>query len=153
VTSEHDRLAEFVEAYRRHRIIEQIAWHERRSRQYLSARRWTTTVSAILLGASATCGALSAADVPRRALWAVLATVLAATAAAVTGYEAAFAFQRLSQQYAATAIILRNLDATRPTPEDLAEPDGVQRVQSFVDAVERALSSDVVSWSTVLRQS
>lgn len=150
--SEHERLVEFVEAYRRHRIAEQVAWHERRSAQYLSARRWTTTASAILLGMSATCGALSAADVPRRALWAFLATVLAATAAAVTGYEAAFAFQRLSRQYAATAIILRNLDATRPTADELAGPDGVQRVESFVDATERALSSDVSSWSTVIGQ-
>lgn len=150
---DHDRLSEFLEAYRRHRVAEQVAWHERRSAQYLSARRWTTTVSAILLGASATCGALSAADVPRRPLWGFLAAALAATAAAMTGYEAAFAFQRLAQQYAATAIILRNLDATHPTVEELAGPDGVQRVQSFVDAVERALSSDVSSWSTVIGQS
>lgn len=150
--SEDHRLTEFVEVYRRHRIAEQVSWHERRSAQYLSARRWTTTVSAVLLGLSATCGALSAADIPRRPLWAFLATVLAAAAAAVTGYEAAFAFHRLAQQYAATAITLRRLDAARPTAEELAGSDGGQRVESFVDATEGALSSDVASWSAVVSQ-
>jgi hypothetical protein len=139
--------AEFLEAYRSHRIRHQERYYGQRSHDYEQARRWSVTATALLLVTAALLGALGAADAPRRAIWAFLAAALSAVATAITSYEAAFGFERYARQYRDTRLALRLVDARGPMPEDLEDPGTDARVGEFVVEVERLLRSEVDSWS------
>lgn len=150
--TEPERRTDFLRAYLRHRMADQAAWHERRSTQYRSARRWTTGLSAALLAAAALFGALGAADASHRALWAFLATTGAAIAAALTAYESAFGFEQLSRQYGDTAATLHLLRATAPSPLEVGGIDGERVLREYVERAELVLRSDVSNWSQAIGQ-
>lgn len=139
--------AEFLDAYRRHRIAHQERYYGRRSVDYERARRWSVTATAVLLVLAALLGALAAADAPRRAAWAFLAATVSALATAITSYEAAFGFERYSRQYRETRLALRLADARGPRPEDLDDSGGDAGVGEFAAGIERLLRSEVDSWS------
>jgi SMODS and SLOG-associating 2TM effector domain 1 len=140
------RRAQFLDLYLRHRLGDQMRWYERRQREYRAARSWTVTASAVLLSASALFGALGVADPARRPAWAFAATALAALATAIAGYEAAFGFESLARRYGDTAATLHLLSEQGPRPPDVATPLGADRLASFVNEVESALTNEVGSW-------
>jgi hypothetical protein len=145
--AEHDRRDQFLQAYLRHRLREQLAYHEVAGTRYSAARNWTVTLSTILFAVSALFAGLGIADAPQRPMWAFLATIAAALACAVAGYAAAFGFRRLSRQHANTAATLRLLETHCPAAPDVTASAGEHRLASFVRDVETVLLHDVGPWT------
>jgi hypothetical protein len=138
--------AEFLLAYRAHRIDDQVAFYARRAADNERARREALWISAACLVMAALFGALATADQARRQVWAVIAAGFGALATAVGAYEAAFGFERLSRQYADTRGALHIADVRGPQSDD----DGSlapHEVVGFVDNVEGILRSEVDRWS------
>ncbi|MCC8247376.1 hypothetical protein [Saccharothrix luteola] len=127
-----DHREQFLRAYLRHRVGERLAGFEQAQARYTAARRWTTSLSVLLFTAAAALGAVAVADDGRRALWAFLATVAAALATAITGYEAAFSFRALSRRSASGVALLHLLQAH-------GAPEGEDGVTAFRTEVESVL--------------
>ena len=87
---------EVLDVYRRYRIDDQARYYERRAADFERARRWTVTVTALLLVLAALFGSLGAADADRRAAWAFVAAALAALATALSTLESSFGFERFA---------------------------------------------------------
>jgi hypothetical protein len=130
---------QLLDAYRHHRVEDQVGYYERRSGDYERARRLSVTITALLLVLAALFGALGAADANRRAVWAFTAAAFAALGTALTTFESAFGFERLSRQFGETgaAVALRNAQGPK---------DG-KGVPGFVEDVEGILRSEVDRWS------
>jgi hypothetical protein len=147
--TEHDQRDQFLQAYLRHRLREQLEHHQVAGTRYSSAHGWTVTLSTILFAVSALLAGLGIADDAQRPMWAFLATTAAALGCAVAGYAAAFGFRRLSRQHANTVATLRLLATHGPTAPDVATSAGAHRLASFVRDVETALLHDVGPWTQV----
>jgi hypothetical protein len=145
--TEHDHRDQFLRAYLRHRLRDQLEDHERAGTRYSTARHWTVTLSTIMFAVSALLGGLGIADGARRPMWAFLATTAAALGCAVAGYEAAFGFRRASREHANTVATLRLLATHGPTAPDVTTSVGAQRLASFVRDVETVLLHDVGPWT------
>jgi SMODS and SLOG-associating 2TM effector domain 1 len=137
---------QFLAAYRTHRLDHQVGYYARRSADYDRARRWTLRISAIALVLSALFGALSTADVNRRAMWAFVAAFCAALASAFAAYEASFGLEPLSRQYADTMSALRLAAVEAPSAGDLVGEEGTSRIRQFVGTTEVMLRSEVDTW-------
>ena len=133
------REEQLLDAYRQHRVEDQVGYYERRSGDYERARRLSVTITAALLVLAALFGALGAADADRRAVWAFTAAALAALGTALTTFESAFGFERLSRQFGETgaAVALRNAQG----------PKVEKGVPGFVEDIEGILRSEVDRWS------
>ena len=131
---------QLLDAYRQHRVEDQVGYYERRSGDYERARRLSVTITAALLVLAALFGALGAADANRRAVWAFTAAAFAALGTALTTFESAFGFERLSRQFGETgaAVALRNVQGPK---------DDKGGVPGFVEDVEGILRSEVDRWS------
>lgn len=127
-----ERRTQFLRVYLRHRVGEELDRLERGRVRYAAARRWTVTLSVLLLTGAAALGAVAAADASRRPLWGFLATVLAALATSAALYEAAFGFRRLARRSASGVALLHLLQA-----HGVAE--GEDGVAAFVTEVESVL--------------
>ena len=133
------RNEQLLDAYRQHRVEDQVGYYERRSGAYERARRLSVLITALLLVLAALFGALGAADADRRAVWAFTAAAFAALGTALTTFESAFGFERLSRQFGETgaAVALRNAQG----------PKDDKGVPGFVEDVEGILRSEVDRWS------
>ena len=131
---------QLLDAYRQHRVEDQVGYYERRSGAYERARRLSVLITALLLVLAALFGALGAADANRRAVWAFTAAAFAALGTALTTFESAFGFERLSRQFGETgaAVALRNAQGPK---------DDKGGVPGFVEDVEGILRSEVDRWS------
>ncbi len=131
---------QLLDAYRQHRVEDQVGYYERRSGAYERARRLSVLITALLLVLAAFFGALGAADANRRAVWAFTAAAFAALGTALTTFESAFGFERLSRQFGETgaAVALRNAHGPK---------DDKGGVPGFVEEVEGILRSEVDRWS------
>ncbi len=138
--------AELLDAYRRHRIDDQTHYYAHRAVEFERARRWTVTASAGLLVLAALCGALGAAYGAHRAMWAFTAAALSAMAAAISGFEAAFGFERFSCGANETVSALAMADTHGPRA---GRPASDEELLAFVVGVERLLRSEVDTWSQV----
>ncbi len=116
---------QLLDAYRQHRVEDQVGYYERRSGAYERARRLSVLITALLLVLAALFGALGAADANRRAVWAFTAAAFAALGTALTTFESAFGFERLSRQFGETgaAVALRNAQG----PKDRQGRPGLRR--------------------------
>ena len=138
---------EVIDVYRRYRIDDQARYYERRAADFERARRWTVTITALLLVLAALFGSLGAADADRRAAWAFVAAALAALATALTTLESSFGFERFARQYGETRAALAVAAVRGPCADEPdAAGDGTD-VQTFVTEVERILRSEVDTWS------
>jgi hypothetical protein len=141
---------EVVYLYRQSRIDDQASYYEERARTYERARRHAVTAAASFLGLAALFGALGTADPARRAAWAFVAATLAAVAAAITTYEAAFGFERISRQYKDTLGALRIAESRLPSRStDMSTEFSDEDLQRFVSRMEAILRSEVDTWSTL----
>jgi hypothetical protein len=145
--TEQDQRDQFLQAYLRHRLRDQLEYHELAGTRYTAARGWTVTLSTIMFAVSALLGGLGIADDAQRPMWAFLATTAAAAGCAVAGYEATFGFRRLSRQHANTVATLRLLATHGPIAPDVTTSAGAQRLASFVHDVETVLLHDVGPWT------
>jgi hypothetical protein len=143
------RRAQFLEAYRSHRIDDQIAYYANRSTQYERARRTTVTVSAALLVLAALFGALATAEPGRRSFWAFLAAAVSAMATAIVSYEAAFGFERLSREFGDTRAAVELAEVNRPQLTEVPDDKGDELVRGHVTEVEGILRAEVDAWSHV----
>jgi len=141
------RRAQALAAYRLNRVQEQIAYYEARSAQYERARRSAVNLAAGLLVLAALFGALATADADRRSMWAFIAAVVAALATAITSYEAAFGFERLSREYGGTRAALEMAEVRAPRAGALAGDDGDALLSRHVAEVEGLLLAEVDRWS------
>jgi hypothetical protein len=139
-----DWRSELLDAYRRHRIDDQTRYYARRGIEFERARRWTVTASAGLLVLAALCGALGAAYGSQRAMWAFIAAALSAVASAISGFEAAFGFERFSRRSDETASALALADTHGPRA---GQPASDEDLMAFVVDIERLLRSEVDTWS------
>ena len=142
----NDWRSELLDAYRRHRIDDQTHYYARRSVEFERARRWTVTASAGLLVFAALFGAVGAAYGAHRAMWAFMAAALAAMASAISGFEAAFGFERFSRGANETVSALALADTHGPRA---GRPATDEELLAFVVGVERLLRSEVDTWSQV----
>jgi hypothetical protein len=141
-----DWRSEVLDAYRRHRIDDQTHYYSRRAIEFERARRWTVAASAGLLVGAALCGVLGATYGEHRAMWAFLAAALSATATAISGFEAAFGFERFSRGANETVSALALADTHGPRA---GRPASDEELMAFVVGVERLLRSEVDTWSQV----
>jgi hypothetical protein len=139
-----DWRSELLDAYRRHRIDDQTHYYGRRGVEFERARRWTVTASAGLLVLAALAGALGAVYGPQRAMWAFIAAGLSAVASAISGFEAAFGFERFSRRATETASALALAAIHGPRVD---RPASDEDLLAFVVDVERLLRSEVDTWS------
>jgi SMODS and SLOG-associating 2TM effector domain 1 len=148
----NDRRAEFLDAYRQHRVTTQQAYYSARAERNEAARRGAVTATGTLLVLAALFGALATADATRRALWAFVAASVSALATALVSYEAAFGFERLARQYAQTRSAIAMADVFGPRPEDLdrlgTDEERDEAISTFVANTERLLRSEVDTWSS-----
>lgn len=142
-----DQRDQFLQAYLRHRLRDQLEYHEVAGNRYSAARRWTATFSTVMFAVSALLAGLGIADGAQRPMWAFLATTAAALACAVAGYEAAFGFRRLARQHANAVATLRLLATHGPTASDVTASAGAHRLATFVRDVETVLLHDVGPWT------
>jgi SMODS and SLOG-associating 2TM effector domain 1 len=147
-----DRRAQFLDAYRQHRVTTQQAYYSARAERNAAARRGAVTATGTLLVLAALFGALATADAARRAVWAFVAVTMSALATGLTAYEAAFGFERLARQYAETRTAIALADVFGPRPEDLdrlgTDEERDEAVSTFVANTERLLRSEVDTWSS-----
>lgn len=113
------------------RIDDQLAFYESRALEYSRAREQAVTVRTWLLGLAAVSGAVSAVLGPgARVVLGIVGALLAALAAAVTGFEALIGFEQLAKLYTDAAANLR-LEAvgwsrsTQPLGEDVTRVEAV----------------------------
>lgn len=142
-----DWRTEFLDAYRRHRLADQEAYYAHRAVAYERARRATLATTALLLVLAALFGSLSAADPARRSAWAFVAATMSAVATAITTFDAAFGFGRLSQEYRQTERALRLADVRGPQGFEVEGSGGNAAVRAFTADVERLLRNEVDNWS------
>jgi hypothetical protein len=145
--------AELIDAYRHHRVDDQIEYYGTKAADFERARRWTVTITAVLLVVAALFGALGAAYPAHRAMWAFFAAGLSALATAVSAFEAASGFERFSRSYAETRAALVLAAARGPRTDDIGvdgdDEASATAIQSFVFDIERVLRSEVDTWSHV----
>ncbi|XVV01553.1 SLATT domain-containing protein [Actinosynnema sp. CA-248983] len=127
-----DHREQFLRAYLRHRVGDRLAAFEHTRTRYSRALRWTTAGTVLLYTGAAALGAVAVADPGRRAMWGFLATVAAALATAVTGYEAAFSFRAQARRSASGVALLHLLQAH-------GAPEGQDGVDAFRTEVESVL--------------
>lgn len=151
MTGPGDWRVQFLDAYRRSRVDDQLAYYGRRSREFDRAQRWSARIAAVLLVVAAMCGALGIAVPSQRGMWAFLAATVAAVATAVTACEAAFGYERGYRQFRDTRLALRRTDEAGPQPEDLSGGDADARLGAYVGEVEGLLRAEVEGWAVHVR--
>lgn len=146
-----ERLTQFLTAYRRARVDDQLGYYGARSHEYDRAQRWSARISALLLVVAAMMGALGIAVPSQRGMWAFLAAAVSAVATAVTTFEAAFGYERDSRQYRDTRLALQETDMHGPQPDDLDGTGAEERVARYVGQVEGVLRAEVEGWAVYVR--
>jgi hypothetical protein len=146
------RDAQFVAAYRRHRLDDQNVYYARRAATLERARRLVITLSSLLMVVAAFFGALGAADADGRARWAFIAATVAAVGTALTSFEAAFGLERYARVYGEAHRALTVASAETPRPAELDGGDRDGRVGQFTERVERILADEVDTWSEYTKQ-
>jgi SMODS and SLOG-associating 2TM effector domain 1 len=144
------RDAQYVAAYRRHRLDHQNEYYAARAATLERARRLVITLSSLLMVVAAFFGALGAADADGRARWAFIAASVAAVGTAFTSFEAAFGLERYARVYGEAHRALTVASAETPRPAELDGGDG--RVGQFTERVERILADEVDTWSEYTKQ-
>jgi len=143
--------AQYVDAYRRHRLEDQRDYYAQRARTFDRARRSVITSSAVFMVLAALFGALGAGDVARRPMWAFIAAAVAAIGTALTSFEAAFGLERYARVFGEAQRALTLAAADVPGEAELTRADGTARVQGFTDQVERILADESDTWSNYTR--
>ena len=139
--------AQLADLYQRYRLADQRRFYRRRALEFRRARNQARITAASLLVLASVAGALGSADVAGwRTTWAVMATALGALAAALTSYEAAYSFDRLSREYDQTDAGLAVLEARLPG-QPCGPLVGDAEVAAFVERAEALLISEVDRWS------
>jgi hypothetical protein len=97
----NDRAEPFRRLYQDLRIADQAAWYTNRSAEYMTAHAQAITVRNVLLFAAALSGLVLQLleEGSGRAVFGVIAAVLAAMAGGLTAYEGLIGFDHLSKLY------------------------------------------------------
>jgi SMODS and SLOG-associating 2TM effector domain 1 len=137
---------ELATLYRTHRVGDQKRWFASRAMEYRRARNQSRMITAGLLVLAAVSASCASVDVAGgRVWWAVGSAGLSALAAALTGYEEVFGFDRLSRDYERAIGVLAHLELSiefdRPDPGVASPADSVGRV-------EDELLAEVRGWAT-----
>jgi SMODS and SLOG-associating 2TM effector domain 1 len=140
-----DRDAKFRELYGDLRINGQLRYYSDRVKEYQQAHNQVVVVRNVLLLASAFAGIASqaVAGTPR-AIWAVVAAVLASLAGAVTAYESLVGFPQLQKLYDDAKINLEEAAIDWDEPVDTAKQ---------LERVEGIFSSERGQWGQLIVRS
>jgi hypothetical protein len=128
--------------YEEHRVQAQRRFYEARSKEYRRAREQAVMLSSLLLAAATLTGVVAVLTAgTARALMGVAGALLAALAAAVTGYESLMAFGQLAKLYEDAAANLRLAAAGSAEPAWSSARFGRR-----VDRVERVFRLESGQW-------
>lgn len=145
MTARHDQ---FLAAYTRHRVDDQMDYYARRADEYRAARGQAITVTQVLLVVAAVAGTLASIRVAGvRAPWAVVAAACSSVAAAVRAYSLLLGFDRYAKLYGDAQAALERARADLPDL-DAGEEAHIPR---FARRVEAVLSKETGQWGQ-LRQ-
>ena len=142
-----DRDGEFQAIYHALRIEDQKRYYDNRCEEYEAAHRQTVVLRNALLVLAALAGVAGQFTGPTaRGVLAVVAAVLGALAAAVTGFEALIGFPQLSKLYSDAACNLAEaeIDWTNRTRDaDLGRD---------VDRVEQVFAKEIGQWGQLVSE-
>jgi SMODS and SLOG-associating 2TM effector domain 1 len=142
-----DRAEQFRALYRRLRIDDQRKFYEARSREYGTAHRQAVLVRNALLLLAALAGvAAQFTSGTGRAGCGVVASILAALAGAVTGYESLIGFPTLHKLYGDAALSL----AAAAVDWDAAHSDA--EIETGIERVEQILRTENGQWGQLVVQ-
>jgi hypothetical protein len=138
---------EFQALYHALRIRDQKQYYDNRCEEYEAAHRQTVVLRNALLVLAALAGVAGQFTGPTaRGVLAVVAAVLGALAAAVTGFEALIGFPQLSKLYSDAACNLAEaeIDWTNRTRDADLGPD--------VDRVEEIFTKEISQWGQLVAE-
>lgn len=132
---------EFLPAYDKHRIEDQIVFYQARIKEYARADNQALVLGSVLLFGAAVCGVLGAADIARVPLG-ITAAALAALSAAVTAWAELIGFRLNLDLYSNAQAALGLLRPEQPQAN--ATTDEVRR---YVREAENILLGEVQTWA------
>ncbi len=147
------RDSDLLTFYQTRRIEDQLKFYSGRRRQFDRATGQALAISAVVFGFTSATSALAGADIAGVALWSVLATILPATAMALTAYSALYAFEQQSKIYgdAVRAVQAASRPQVDPGAPGDAAPSG-EAVAELVRRVEGALRQEQAQWGQLTSQ-
>jgi hypothetical protein len=137
-----------LELYRRCRVADQLGFYDKRGSEFGTAVSQLGIASAVVLALGATSAALAGAAVAGAEVWAVLAAVFPAIAAAVAGFGSLYAFEQQTKIYADAAKVLRRID--RSPPDLGAAEDPAAALRAFVLASEDVFRREQGQWGQLV---
>jgi hypothetical protein len=146
-----ERAEELYAFYREHRINDQLRFYTERRTLFDRAAGQATALAAILLGGATAAGALSGTVLGPRWLWSVLAVVLPAAAAAVTGYSTLYTFEQQSKIYADAIRAVRAAARTGPAISGAERPTE-ENASDWVRRSEAVFRQEQAQWGQLTSQ-
>jgi SMODS and SLOG-associating 2TM effector domain 1 len=147
-----DRAGELLLFYREHRIADQLGFYTSRRTMFDRAAGQALSLSAVLLGFATAAGALAGTDVGPTWLWSVLATVLPATATALTAYSTLYAFEQQSKIYGDAARAVRAAAHPVADPDPTAAPRFPEDAAEIVKRFEAVFRQEQAQWGQLTSQ-
>jgi hypothetical protein len=132
---------EFLSAYDKYRIEDQIVFYQARVKEYAKADNQALVLRSALLFGAAVCGILGAADIARVPLG-IIAAALAALSAAVTAWTELIGFRLNLDLYTNAQTALGLLRPEQPQAN--ARTD---EVREYVREAEDILLGEVQTWA------
>jgi len=138
-----DRHVDFLKAYDRYRVEDQIAFYERRVDEYARSAKQAGRLTSLLVALAAACGAIGAIYTEQNRWLGLVAAGLSAVAAAVSAWSDTIGFDANAELYRAALGGLRRLRPKRPVVDDATDVD----IERYVTQVEGILLGEVRSWA------
>ena len=134
--------SEFLDAYDRHRVVDQTEYYGRTAAEYEHTERLIGLINAALLFVAGICGVLGVVFREESRWFGLTAAVLAALAAASISWSDVIGFSANAELYRAAEASLERLRQTKPDETDTGAGD----VEGYVGNVEDVLTGEVQTW-------
>lgn len=135
-------VGEFLNAYDKHRVGDQIEWYRKTGLEYERSSRQIAWVSELAILGATVCGILTMIWSDASASLGITAAALGALSAAVTSWGDVIGFTTNADLYRDANAALERLHPERP--ERGATPE---QIKWYVDQAENIMRSEVGSWT------
>ena len=143
-----ERARQFVEIYQAARVEDQRDYYLQRAKQFQAAHRQLLLVTSVVFGLSGTAGLIAGLDVPGKLVWAIVAAILPAIAAALSAYEGLYGFSRFAKRFNDAARNLRLVEAPRISAAD----HEAEAVAEYVLRVEGIFKDELGQWGQLVAE-
>ncbi len=143
-----ERDAQFLQLYQKYRYEDQVAYYERREKEFEDAQKDFVNISTILMIFAAFMSVFASVDLfGSRLWWAVLAVVFPTLSAALSTYSTLYAFERQGKIFQDAVNRLHGAAAKSPHLQPMEqESEFREAIEEYIDVVEKVFMEERGQW-------